>query len=268
MYTPESPDGRFMVMLHGGGQTRHSWRRSARRLCDGGWTVLVYDARGHGDSGWSSAADYHVEHLSVDLRSVLHQVRSAEPNLDTPVLVGASMGGMSCLLALGAEPTLARALILVDVVPRVEAKGVEKVRRFMRESRSGFATHAAVVDAVAAFKSHQPRPDNVNGLQRNVRRRSDGRLYWHWDPDFVSADNDAEALSAVLTKAASLVGIPTLVLRGELSDVVSEQGVIEFLSLVPSARAEIILGAGHMIAGDDNVAFIDSIEVFLSSLVR
>ncbi|AQA21791.1 peroxidase (Non-heme peroxidase), BpoB, alpha/beta hydrolase family [Rhodococcus sp. MTM3W5.2] len=77
-----------------------------------------------------------------------------------------------------------RGLVLVDITPKVEPEGVRRIADFMRGNPDGFASLDEVADAVAAYQPHRTRPSNIDGLRRNVRERSNGRLYWHWDPAF------------------------------------------------------------------------------------
>jgi pimeloyl-ACP methyl ester carboxylesterase len=92
----DPPAGRphgIVLLLHGGGQTRHSWRRTGARLAALGWSAVAVDARGHGDSDWDPAQDYSHHAMVDDLDAIVAQL--GEP----PVLVGASMGGITALLA-------------------------------------------------------------------------------------------------------------------------------------------------------------------------
>jgi pimeloyl-ACP methyl ester carboxylesterase len=247
-----------LLFLHGGGQTRHSWRRSAARFAEQGWSSVTLDTRGHGDSQWAPDGDYTMHALVADLRSVLTQLD--EP----PVLVGASLGGMTSLLVEGEHPGSARALVLVDVVPRLEPEGVERIRSFMTARPDGFATLEEVAEAVRAYTPERTRPVNVEGIKKNLRVEG-GRWYWHWDPAFLTAgeeprrDVDQERLS----RAAATVGIPTLVVHGRHSDVVSQRGIDELLAVLPQARTADVSGAGHMVAGDDNDVFTARLADFL-----
>ncbi|MGG7099860.1 alpha/beta fold hydrolase [Rhodococcus sp. 24CO] len=250
------------ILLHGGGQTRHSWSRTAATLQESGWTALALDARGHGDSGWSSDGDYTMDRLVDDLSCVVDE-------LDTePVLIGASMGGITSLVAIGEGKVRARGLVLVDVAPRVEASGVSRIHDFMTARRDGFASLDDVVDAIAAYNPHRPRPSNVDGVRKNVRLREDGRWHWHWDPAFlISADEPTRSEHEHrLIAAARNIDVPTLVVRGGKSDVVTAAGTAELLEMVPGSREVVVAGAGHMIAGDDNAVFAASIATFLDEV--
>ncbi len=249
---------RTVLLLHGGGQTRHSWSRTAARLAARGFTAIALDARGHGDSAWAEDGDYGLDAILGDLRAAV-----TELELDEPVLVGASMGGLTALIAEGEAPGLAGALVLVDVVPRVETIGVDRIRKFMTESPDGFASLEDVVHAIRAYNPHRTRPVNLEGVKKNVRLR-DGRWYWHWDPKFMSIGDEPRRLvrPGRARDAAARIQVPTLLVRGAQSDIVSDEGVREFLQMIPHARYFDVTGTGHMVAGDDNDVFTARMSEF------
>jgi pimeloyl-ACP methyl ester carboxylesterase len=255
------------VLLHGGGQTRHSWGPTAELLGERGWQAYAVDLRGHGDSEWPSDGDYSLDAFSGDVRAIATSL--PQP----PVLIGASLGGVSSLAAQGEAPTpIAAGLILVDVAPRIEQAGADRIGDFMRgHMEDGFANLEEVADAIAEYNPNRPRPSNVEGLRKNVRQRADGRWVWHWDPRFLrpphgtTGETRSTSLVAAerLEAAARALTIPTLLVRGRLSDLLSEEGARRFLELAPDAEYVNIEGAGHMIAGDRNDVFNDGIFDFL-----
>lgn len=249
-----------VLLLHGGGQTRHSWARSGPRFAEAGWTTICVDARGHGDSDWAPDGDYSMDGLVADLATVIEQI--GEP----PVLIGASMGGMTSLLAEGESPGLARALVLVDVAPRVEETGTRRIFDFMSAAPDGFASLEEVADAIAAYNPHRKRPSNLAGLTKNVRQGEDGRWRWHWDPAVLKIRDEPsrESDHGRMREAARHVTIPTLLVRGASSDVVSPEGAAELLTLVPHAVLREVQ-AGHMVAGDDNDVFASEVLDFLDT---
>src|SRR5439155_21066479 len=101
-----------------------------------------------------------------------------------PRLVGASLGGLAALVAVGQSDDLATALVLVDVTPMVEMDGALRIRDFMVEGLDSFERLEDAADAIAAFIPNRPRPSDLSGLRKNLRQR-DGRWYWHWDPRFM-----------------------------------------------------------------------------------
>jgi len=257
-----------VILLHGGGQTRHAWSRAFHELVNAGYRVIAYDARGHGQSDWSPAGDYQTDALVADLKAVIATLPRK------PALVGASMGGITSLVAVGetAEP-LASALVLVDVGPKIERSGVANIRAFMAANPEGFATLDEVADAVAAYNPARPRPKDPSGLMKNLRRGDNGRLYWHWDPKLI-ADTPREhvayldAFEERMQNAARQVSIPALLVRGTHSDVISAEGAALFRSLIPQAETVEIAGAGHMVAGDRNDAFNQAVIDFLRRHAR
>lgn len=254
-----------ILMMHGGAQTRHSWNRAARRLATEGYRVTTMDARGHGDSDWAPDGDYNLYRLVDDLELI---VAARFPDR-RPVLVGASLGGLTGMLALGEGRDVARALVLVDVTPKIEAKGVERIGEFMRSGLEGFDSLEQAAEAIAAYQPNRQRPGNLDGLNKNLRRKEDGRWYWHWDPRFVagaSGDN-ADIGTAFFEKLVHNIGQPTMLIRGSRSDIVSDESVEHLLTHLPHAYTHEVVDAGHMVAGDDNAVFLDQLEWFLTEVV-
>ncbi|MEV5650616.1 alpha/beta hydrolase [Nocardia sp. NPDC052254] len=253
-----------VVLLHGGGQTRHSWRRTGIRLADNGWHALAVDARGHGDSDWAHDGDYAI---TAHARDVVALVAT----LPGPVvLVGASMGGLAALLAQGDHPELARALVLVDITPKSEPAGVDRITAFMRDGLAGFDSLDSAADAVAAYNPHRLRPPRPDGLRKNLRLRH-GRWYWHWDPRILTHRDNGPGHAALrehrARSAARRISVPTLLLRGDRSDVVGADGVRDLLALIPGARHIDVRGAGHMVGGDDNDVLTEGLLEFLADAV-
>ncbi len=258
-----------VVLLHGAGQTRHSWRNAGNELASSGWQVLTIDTRGHGESEWPSDGDYSIDTLKEDLSIVA--TRLTESHGCKPVLVGASLGGITGLLVEGeSSASVFESLVLVDITPRIDNTGVARIIEFMRRYEQGFASLEEAAAAVAAYKTgSRPRnPSNVaaqsTGLKKNLRRGQDGRYYWHWDPrlmDHIGTIDDH--FYQRQSDAAQKLTLPVLLVRGQQSEIVSRDAVTEFLELVPHARYTDIEDAAHMVAGDSNDVFIQSVLDFI-----
>ena len=260
-------DGPPVLLLHGGGQTRHSWGTTLDVLAAKGWRAYTVDLRGHGDSDWAADGDYTLDAFARDVAAVASSLERP------PALVGASLGGLASLAAIGADPgpAPATALVMVDVAPRIEEAGRDRIGQFMMEHMAtGFGSLDEVADAIARYNPHRPRPRDLSGLRKNLRER-DGRWYWHWDPAFVggSFGSPDETRTSIidthsLEAAARRVTVPVLLVRGLVSDLLSEEGAREMLELVPHGELVSVAGAGHMVAGDRNDLFNDAIVAFLS----
>lgn len=250
-----------VLLAHGGGQTRHAWDMACERLSLAGWRAVAMDLRGHGDSGWSPAGDYRIQRFAADLVEVAAQLG------DRPALVGASLGGISGLVVEGGEaPGTFSSLTLVDITPQMDANGVAKVMGFMSERvDSGFASLEEAADFIGSYLPHRPRPRDLSGLSKNLRRGQDGRYRWHWDPRFVTSVREGrESYPAEgFTERMAQIRIPIHLIRGRLSELVSLDAVDAFLSAAPHAKFTDVECAGHMVAGDRNDAFVDAVLGFL-----
>jgi pimeloyl-ACP methyl ester carboxylesterase len=248
-----------ILMLHGGGQNRFSWKNTGQVLADAGFHVVALDSRGHGDSDRAPDADYDVETLTADVMQVLDAIGRPV------ILIGASMGGLTgILVADRAGSDRVTRLVLVDVVPRFEKNGSARIREFMFSGLHGFGSLEEAADAVAAYLPYRTRPRSPEGLKKNLRLR-DGRWYWHWDPAFMTKPGDDPQLrTEKFEQAAADLTIPVLLIRGKLSDVVSPEGVRHFLDTVPNAEFVELSDAGHTAAGDDNDAFSNVVVTFVT----
>jgi pimeloyl-ACP methyl ester carboxylesterase len=264
---------RAALFLHGGGQTRHAFAEAAARLAAAGWTAVVLDQRGHGDSDWSENGAYDSADFAADAAAVAAAI---EKRIAKPAVIGASLGGMAAMFAEGDAakkglPPRFSALVLVDVTPRFDPSGAVKITGFMRaRAQEGFASIDEAADAVAEYLPHRPRPASTEGLRKNLRLREDGRWRWHWDPRFFDGPRPIHAhhieQAAARVEAARTLRIPALLVRGGSSELVREEDAREFLALAPHAKFVDVAGARHMVAGDRNDAFSDAIIEFLAKL--
>ena len=268
VYGEEGPP---VLLLHGGGQTRHAWKKTGDLIARMGRVAYAVDQRGHGDSEWITNGAYQYTDFAADARVLADTL--AERGGVRPAVVGASLGGMAALLANcpSGKTQHFSALVLVDITPRVDVEGVSKIQGFMRaQLREGFGSIAEAADAVAAYLPHRPRPRSHEGLKKNLRLHPDGRWRWHWDPRFLEGNRRIGAgagdVERALVAAAKRVTIPALLVRGASSELVQEEHARDFLKLVPHAGYVDVSGARHMVAGDRNDQFANAIEGFLSNL--
>lgn len=251
-----------LLFAHGFGQTRGAWNGAADALAARGCRCVSFDSRGHGQSGRVVGGDYHMDQFASDL----HALALAQPG--PPILVGASMGGLLGLVLAGeARPAPFRALVLVDITPRWETAGVERILAFMQAHPDGFADYAEAAEQIAAYLPQRRERKSEEQLKPLLREGTDGRLRWHWDPAMLAGVvRESERYQPRLLAAAARVDVPVLLLSGQRSDVVSRETVAEFLKLVPHARHVEVPGATHMLAGDANDAFTREIAAFIEDV--
>jgi pimeloyl-ACP methyl ester carboxylesterase len=253
------PKGAPVVILaHGGGQTRHSWKDTAVRLAQSGYRVANIDLRGHGESGWAKDGDYELPVTARDMDAVVR----ASAGAAGVHLVGASWGGLTAMVA---APNLMdvglHSIVLVDVVPHVNMNGSDRIQKFMRRHLDGFANLEEAADAVAAYRPDKPRPSDPSRLLKNLRRTEDGRFYWHWDPARLTRKKVLDL--PLLEAAAARISIPVLLIRGGRSDIVTDEGVAQLRAMLPQLEVVAIKHADHMVVGDDNRLFAEGLIDFL-----
>ena len=260
------PTAAPVVFLHGGGQTRHSWSGSAKAVARAGWQSVTVDSRGHGASDWSEAGDYRLVTFARDVGHLADQLDRR------PVLVGASLGGLTSMLLAGElEPGVAAGVVLVDIVPDMDPSGAERIHAFMADKMvDGFGSLDEVADVVAEYNPHRPRPADLDGLRNNLRRKGD-RWYWHWDPQFIDGTATHPPMEVADTErlhsaVAAIVAddVPMLLVRGQVSDLVNTERAAAFLARFPQIAFVDVEGAGHMVAGDRNDLFADAVLEFLA----
>ena len=254
----------LVILLHGGGQTRHAWGETGKKLAEAGYHSVALDLRGHGESEWDADGDYSIRAYKDDLVSIINEIGKPAR------LVGASLGGMASLALAGDEinSDLCTALIMVDIGIYPDPVGSDRIVSFMLSGEKGFDSLEDAAKSISDYLPHRKKPKDLEGLKKNLRLKDDGRYYWHWDPRFIRrrpGSRDRGYFDLQL-KAAEKVTIPTLLIRGALSDVVTMEDVEYFLSVISHAKFVEIEKAAHMIAGDRNDIFAEEAIKFLKSL--
>lgn len=257
------PNAQPVLLAHGGGQTRHSWGQTARALAAEGYYAIVFDQRGHGDSDWAADGDYHFFSFAEDVMDIAAELKTK------PIAVGASLGGIASLTAQHLQPELLKALILVDITPNIQASGLERIRNFMQEKmETGFASLEEAAEYVQAYTPERSRSIDPESLKKNLRLKEDGRWRWHWDPKFLDQRGVDKPVINVgfMEEAVRGLTLPTLLVRGKMSDLITEESAQQFLLMCPHAQYADIKDAGHMVAGDQNDVFSQAVIGFVESL--
>ena len=253
-----------VVLAHGTGQSRHSWGATVEALGARGLRAIAYDLRGHGESDRTEG--YSVEAHADDLRAVLAQIGAPA------ILVGASLGGVAMLDAIGDEagPAAARALVLIDIGHRFAAGGTDKINGFMAGTMGGFDSLDDAAAAIAEYLPHRKPRRPGGGLLKTLEQRDDGRFYWRWDPAMMEGrpKMDMAAFERKLSAELRRIAVPTLIIRGANSEILSRDTADEMLAMLPQGQLAEVAGAHHMVAGDDNNAFMAALLTFIDTLDR
>ena len=253
----------LVILLHGGGQTRHAWGETGEKLSQNGFYVLALDLRGHGDSDWHPNGEYGVDNYKKDIVSILKEIKKPA------AFIGASLGGMTSLSIAG-DPELREkcwALVMVDIGLYPNLEGSQEIVEFMHSGSEGFASIGEAAESVANYLPHRKRPRDNRGLEKNLRLKDDGRYYWHWDPRFLDSrpKDIPEDYKEKQKSFAKVVETPTLLIKGAMSNILTQNEVDDFLKVITHSEFVEIKDAAHMVAGDRNDIFAAAAIDFLEN---
>lgn len=255
--------GPTVLLAHGGGQTKRAWAKTLEQLAQAGYRALAVDLRGHGESDWAEDGAYETADFAADLLCVADALNVR------PHLVGASLGGLSGLLAEGKlRPGSLASLTLVDITPNVAPAGVERVVGFMQKHvEAGFASPEEAADVIAEYTPNRAKRGASDGLKHYLRLGADGRYRWHWDPAFIASvqarRRKGDEREPGMDEAVAALRLPVHLVRGASSDLLTQEAADDFRQRVPGLVYSDIKGAGHMVVGDRNDAFAGAILRFL-----
>ena len=249
-----------LLCLHGITQTAHSWDEVAAALSSD-YRVLCLDQRGHGDSDWAPDADYTRTTQAADIDAITDAM-----GLSSFILAGMSMGGINSITFTARHPEKVRALIIVDVSPEVQARGVQNIRSFIQA--------ADELDSFEEFvaRAHQFNPrrslENIRSrLSHNLKQLSNGKWTWKYDKALRSRERGFEASALLnLWDDVRAIRCPTLIIKGGESDILSGESAQKLQAAIPHSRLVVVPGAGHSVMGDNPSAFVEAVRPFLRGL--
>ena len=253
----------LVLLLHGGGQTRHAWGETGKKLSLSGFHVLAIDLRGHGVSDWHPDGEYGIENYKKDIVCILQELNKPA------AFIGASLGGMTSLSIAGDSELkeLCWSLVMVDIGLYPNLEGSQEIVNFMHSGSEGFESVEEAAESVSNYLPHRKRPRDNRGLEKNLRLKDDGRYYWHWDPRFLdSRPKDMSEDYRQRQKAFALgVEAPTLLIKGAMSNILTQKEVEDFLGIIKHSEFIEIKNAAHMVAGDRNDIFAAEAIDFLEN---
>lgn len=245
-----------ILMLHGNSQQAHSWDFISLALSDR-YHIFALDQRGHGDSDWAPDADYSLEAQVADLDGFVKA-----QGFDRFVLMGHSMGGRNSYVWASRNSELLRGLVIVDTGPDTQLRGRDRIKTF-RE----------LPDELDSFQEFSQRVQEYTGrsqqqvegaLKYSIRQRPDGKWTWKYDKamrDPNSRESGWEPQQ--LWDCVGRISCPTLVTRGERSDLFSEETMEKMQEVIPDCETVTIAKAGHLVQGDNPAGFLAAVEGWL-----
>jgi len=241
-----------IVLLHGGAQNAHTWDTVALALDR---PLVALDLPGHGHSAWRPNRDYRPQAMAADVASAVAELA---PGATT--LVGMSLGGLTGLAALAAEPSLADRLLLVDITPGVNQEKAAAIVNFVA-GPTEFESFDALLQRTVEHNPTRTEASLRRGVLHNARELDDGRWVWRYDRLGDRLD-DLDTRFGDLWEAVSALEVPLLLARGGDSPVVDDDDVAELLRRQPGAEVVVVEGAGHSIQGDQPLALAELVARF------
>jgi esterase len=248
--------GTPILFLHGGGINAHTWDCVAVMLRDR-FRCVALDQRGHGDSEWSPVVDYRIATQVGDIEGFV-----AALGLERPIVVGQSMGGLNSIAYATRPSDRMRAMVIVDVAPEISAAGAERIRDFAStpelESPQVFLERAVKFNPLrdpavlrrSLYYNLRETPAGKWTLKHDQRRRSDDAMR--------SFTEDRVRLASEVSK----IKCPALLVRGALSDVLTDEAAEKFAHSLPNGRWVRVENSGHNVQGDNPRGLLDAMTAF------
>jgi pimeloyl-ACP methyl ester carboxylesterase len=261
-----SNEGVPLVLLHGHGNEAHLWDDFVPTVSEH-YRVLAVDQRGHGDSGWDAEGRYDSNTMADDLEAILEHFE-----IDRFVLIGFSMGGRVSMAFAGRHPERLAGLVLVDIAPELDARGIARIGNEMSEQRAPVFTSVEEYARMLSLNYPAGQPAAIQRMAKHgLRQREDGLFELKMDPnlrgeraDTPEAKAEEEAFIQQQWDALAKIPCPTLVVRGAASDILSPDTADKMVDeVLQNGTLAIIPQAAHSVATDNPEAFQQAVAKFV-----
>ncbi len=253
-----APDAPPIVLLHGGHQSAHSWDLVSLYLARR-YRVLALDQRGHGDSEWARDVEYTNHAMSLDAEAFIDALE-----LQRPLLMGHSMGGRNAMLLTRRNPSLLRALVVVDVGPELSDRGRQVIAGFVRANEE-FDDLEHFVRNVQQYDPYRSREHIERTVKYNMLQRADGKYVSKCDsnPRRIGLVRNTGPLENITLDDARAFDLPVLLVRGADSRILTADAAERFRDALPNGTLVTVANCGHNVHGQNTKGFIEAIGPFL-----
>jgi pimeloyl-ACP methyl ester carboxylesterase len=250
-------DAPTLLLLHGYTGHARSWDHFAAAMTDR-YRVLALDQRGHGQTDWAPPDRYDTSEMITDVEAFV-----AALGLERFTLLGLSMGGLVAIGYAGKRPRELAKLVIVDIAPEIDVEGLERIRAGVVRSD----VFGSVDEAFARAREDNPIPPPEHQRYRiaySLMRREDGKYTYRYDRALRDPNNPRQGIPAEegWTMVAN-INVPTLLVRGELSDILSRATAEKMCTSIPDCRLVEIAGSSHPVPLDKPDEFLEAARTFL-----
>lgn len=246
-YAPEAPTtGLPVLCLHGLTRNSRDFSSVAPRMAALGRRVICPDVRGRGRSDWDQKPENYQP--SVYVQDTLHVLDQL--GVDRCVWIGTSMGGLMTMIAAAQAPARIAAVVLNDIGPQLDQRGLDRIAGYVgrTEPVADLDSAAAAIRVInqSAFPTETNDSFWRTFAERTFRKRPDGRFELDYDPAIATPFRAAPAPAPDLWPLFDgLATIPTLAVRGALSDLIASETITEMKRRKPDLEAITIEDVGH-----------------------
>jgi pimeloyl-ACP methyl ester carboxylesterase len=221
------------------------------------YRVIALDQRGHGESAWAPADSYDIEDMANDLAAFVRALR-----LDGFSLLGLSMGGMVAIEYAGRRPAELADLVIVDIGPEIVRSGSERIAAGVQVSDI-FESKEAAFAAARAANALPPEDHHRHRSDYSLMRTEDGRWTFRFDRALRSIRNLRTRPPEVGWRSCADIAVPTLLIRGDRSDILSPEVAARMIDTIPNARFAEVSPSGHPVPLDAPDGFLAAARGFL-----
>lgn len=251
LHVREMGSGQPFVILHGLFGFSDNWQTHAKKLSEY-FRVILIDLRNHGHSAWSD--DFSYQLMVEDVKEVFDDLQ-----LNKAILLGHSMGGKVAMLFAQQYENLLDKLIVVDMGLKTYPMhhqhilaGLNALNLEQMHARS---------EAEIILRKHIESEGVIQFLLKNLYWKEKGKLAFRMNLPVLEAKMD-EILSKIEAKE---VFLPTIFIRGELSNYILDEDISDLEDVFPDMQLITISGAGHWVHAE---AFEPFLETVLSFCLR
>ncbi len=245
-----------LVLLHGYTGHARSWDAFAEAMSDR-YRVLALDQRGHGESGWAPVDRYGIDDMADDLQAFVKALA-----LQRFALLGLSMGGMVAMEYAGRRPEELAACVIVDIGPEIVASGASRIQTGAR-ANDVFGSRDKAFEAARAANALPPEAHHRHRSDYSLMRTEDGRWTYRFDRALRSPGNLRSREPEAAWRSCASIAVPTLIVRGELSDILSPEIAERMIETIPDARLALVTNSGHSVPLDAPEGFLAAARAFL-----
>ena len=225
--------------------------------------VLCPDYRGRGRSDYDSDRRNYTPATHInDIRHLL-----IVAGIDRVVVIGTSFGGMLAMAMAMASPTSLRAVVLNDIGPEVAAAGLKRIMSYVGSDRPqpDWSSAADEIRRMFPTLSCQTDAEWMAAAKATWRGGSDGLLHFDWDVRLAKTAARSGRKTDYWPLFRGLADFPVLVLRGELSDILSQETVNRMMREHAKLKAVTVPGSGHPPRLCEPMA-LDALDDFLAGV--